>query len=423
MNVVPGHLDLPGDPVAAALFCLAATAPPGDPDAVRTTARAFARLADLLRDALRELAGLARDTSTWTGAAADAFRGAVGAPGTLPLHEVPDRYTGYARVLNRYADDLDHTRVAWPAARSRVEDALHELQMVQAASAGVPAVVDCARQQCGAASRGFAEVFDAWADSSTRCVRGLRAVDADDHLHNPHGWHAVVDTASTALGDVSTITGVLGILALAICPPAAAALLAVSAASSGLALAGDLDRKYAYDEDVSLTTLASDALGVLPMGAAAQATKAGVGTARATATVSRAVPTTAALGRTAAPSAPSASRAAAAAFTAEWKQSMITAPRAAVSAMRSGRLAITQPELGPTLSHFRRNADAPAGFAASAGINAYENRHEGVARAVIRSPFRVMWKPIGDAAPAGPVRVATEAVAPPIAILEAFGSP
>ncbi|MEP6599761.1 MAG: hypothetical protein ABJB98_10000 [Actinomycetota bacterium] len=381
MILCPPHLDLPGDPTMAALFCLASSAPAGDAEIIRATARAFAQTADELQAALRHLGTVARDTSHWTGDAATAFRTAINAPTALHLDEVPDRYRAYARVLTAYAGQLEQAQVALSPARARVEDAVRAYQAVHAAASGQPGALDAARQECGASARAFAAEFDAWADAATRCVHGLRTIDRSDHLHNPHGWHALVDAASTVMGDVSTMTGVLGILALAICPPAAAVLLAVSAASSGVAVAADLDRAYGFGEDVALTTLASDALGVVPMGAAATATKAGVRAARRATRAAGA----------------SASGLARAAFAAEWKQSMITAPRAAITSMRTGHVALSKPALGPTLTRFGQNPDALAGFGASSGIDTYENRREGLVRAGVRSPFRVVWKPISDA--------------------------
>ena len=61
--------------------------------------------------------------------------------------------------------------------------------------------------------------YDQWVADVNRCVDRLAVVDATDHLHNPHGWHAAVDTAARVFGDMSTITAVLGVVALAACPP------------------------------------------------------------------------------------------------------------------------------------------------------------------------------------------------------------
>ncbi len=389
------RLDLPADPVQAARSCLAIDMPTGDPSRLRATADALARTAEDLRSALAQLRTIADLDSTWSGQAASAFKQKAKEPAAAHLDDVPERYAGYARLLRRYAAALDRAQLDLPVARSRVADALAGYQ--SAAGAAHPAVQP-QMQECAAAARRFGECYDDWVDAVSICVHGLRRIDSHDRLHNPHGWQAFVDTASTVMGDISTITAVLGILSLAICPPAAAVLLGISTATSAVAFGADLDRTLGYGENLSTADLAADALGCIPATGAAKGVRAGY---QAAAAASDSVTAAAAGTRTLA-------RELGGSYRTAWQDAVLGWDD--VRTLRLG--ALQQPHVTDYAAGLWTNRDTGAALGGLAAANTADDHSSDRWADSWRSPLRVVWKPLDDILPRGVVRERIEDAVP-----------
>jgi uncharacterized protein YukE len=174
-----------------------------------------------LRSALRQLRSIAQPGSLWCGEAGRAFSAKLAEPSEAHLDEVPARYEGYAAALSSYAAQVDEAHRYLVAAQSAAADAVRAYGVIVARPGAPPsAAVRGAEQACLLAAGRYKRGYDQWVADINRCVDRLAVVDDTDHLHNPHGWHAAVDAAARVFGDVSTITAVLGVVALAACPRA-----------------------------------------------------------------------------------------------------------------------------------------------------------------------------------------------------------
>lgn len=285
------RLGLPVGGVAAAQACLEADPPrpPGSPDEFARAATRLGLIAQTLRDALATLARIADEGSVWTGQAADAFWTLLKDPQRAHYDQVPERYDGYGRALRAYAAELGGHQAGIDSARAGVQAALDAYRRVVVAAPTPwpastsftmpPADTDPrhrgAVQECEAAARAFQTTYNAWIDAAAACQHAIKRVDGDK-LHNPHGasavphgidnaFHAAVDQVARLADVVSTVSGILALVALP-WPPAAAVLLLVSTLSSGVRLAADLDRRLQYGEKVTGADFAFDALGTVPLG-------------------------------------------------------------------------------------------------------------------------------------------------------------
>jgi len=270
------HLDLPPHGYLAAAVCAEATRPPGSSTDVRAVAAALARTAQALRDTLAKLQAISTDDSSWSGAAAESFRATVEEPAKSHINQVPERYDGYAYQLISYASALDGAQASFDLLRARTQDALNAYR---AAKAGGHAAA-CAEQECRAAALKFQASYNEWIDAANRCINGLKSVDKHDKLHNPHGIHAAADVVSSAMGELSSLSSVLALVSLPICPELAVVLLAISTGASMGKLGADATRE-AYGEDVNWKTFAFDALGSVPVVASAKGVLAATRQARA----------------------------------------------------------------------------------------------------------------------------------------------
>jgi uncharacterized protein YukE len=410
MIVRPAALRLPSfDGPAAARFCLAHADPAGDPERLREVARHLARTAQTVRASVAELRSLGRAASSWCGTAADAFQAAIEEPKRAHIDDLPPRYEGYAAALSDYAAELTRAVEFVRQARAAVRDAL--AAHARATPAGQhPGGATAAG--CLAAAQRYAAAYNDWVDAADRCISRLTRTDRSDHLHNPHGWHAVVDAAAGVFGNISTLSAALGVLALAICPVAAPILFAVSTATAGVTLAADLDRRYQRGEDVSLADLAVDALGCIPA----------VDTVRGAAAAGRAARS--------AEHATDAVTDGAAAFVrpvaASYRATFASAGTAFQTIAKDGltfrapALPGWRPLVAGLDKHGQNVAQVPAAWAA----NASDNHRPGKAfwPEAWQAPFRVEWRPLDEALPPGPARVMVEVVVPDLAVLNRLGA-
>lgn len=384
MRLQAKPLELPlGNPVLAAAMCAAIALPAGSGEELRAVAAALRRSAEALGGALRQLRGIAQPGSLWCGEASQAFSAKLAEPSEAHLDEVPVRYEGYAAALTSYAAQVDEARLDLGAAQAAAADAVRAHGVIIARPGAPPAAVRDAEQACLFAASRYRHRYDQWVTDVNRCVDQLAVVDDADQLHNPHGWHAAVDVAAQVCGDVSTITAVLGVVALAACPPAAPILFAASMVTSGGALVADTDRKVQYGEHVTLTDLAFDSFGALPLAGAARGVRSAVRAAtHAPATASRTTTAVRAYGR---------------AVGRAYRNDLWREPvEAAQEAKAAG--SVFRPATRPMPERFRDNLDEVGSVGASCVQDTVEHREEGYVHAAARSPLRVVWTPITDLA-------------------------
>jgi hypothetical protein len=182
---------------------------------------------------------------------------------------------------------------------------------------------------------------------------------------------------------MSTITAVLGVVALAACPPAAPALFATSMVTSGVALGADIDRSAQFGEHVTPTDLALDALGAMPLAGAARGMRSAVRAAtHAPAEASRAGVAVRAYGR---------------ALGRAYRNDVWREPVQAVQEAKAAGGAF-RPATRPTAARFRDNVDELGSVGASCVQDTVDHRDEGYVRAAVRSPARVAWTPMADLA-------------------------
>jgi uncharacterized protein YukE len=379
-------LDLPlGSPVQAATMCAALASPAGYGDELRAIAAALRGTAEALRSALRQLRSIAQPGSLWRGEAGRAFSAKLTEPSEVHLDEVPARYDGYAAALSSYASRVDEAHRDLAAAQSAAADAVRAYGVIVARPGAPPsAAVRDAERACLLAASQYQRGYDRWVADVNRCVDQLAVVDTTDHLHNPHGWHAAVDAAARVFGDMSTITAVLGVAALAVCPPAAPVLFATSMASSGLALGADIDRSVQFGEHVTAADLAFDAVGALPLAGAARGMRSAVRAAtHAPAGASRAGVAVRAYSRT---------------LGRAYRNDLWREPMQAVQEGKTAGGGTLRPATRPMAARFRDNLDEVGSVGASCVRNTVDHRDEGYARAAVRSPARVAWTPVADLA-------------------------
>ncbi len=384
MRLQAKPLDLPlGNPVLAAAMCAAIALPAGRGEELRAVAAALRRTAEALRSALRQLRVISQPGSLWCGEASQAFSAKLAEPSEAHLDEVPVRYEGYAAALTSYGAQVDEARLDLGAAQAAAADAVRAHGVIIARPGAPPSAVRDAEQACLFAAGRYRHRYDQWVTDVNRCVDQLAVVDDADQLHNPHGWQAAVDVAAQVCGDVSTITAVLGVVALAACPPAAPILFATSMVTSGGALAADSERKVQYGEHVTLTDLAFDSVGALPLAGAARGVRSAVRAAtHAPATASRTTTAVRAYGRT-------VGRA--------YRNDLWREPVEAAQEAKAAR-SVLRPATRPMAERFRDNLDEVGSVGASCVQDTVEHREEGYVHAAVRSPLRVVWTPITDLA-------------------------
>jgi uncharacterized protein YukE len=379
-------LDLPlGSPVLAATMCAALASPAGYGDELRAIAATLRGTAEALRSALRQLRSIAQPGSLWRGEAGRAFSAKLAEPSEAHLDEVPARYDGYAAALSRYASRVDEARRNLAAAQSAAADAVRAYGVIVARPGAPPsAAVRDAEQACLLAASRYQRGYDQWVADVNRCVDQLAVVDTTDHLHNPHGWHAAVDAAARVFGDMSTITAVLGVAALAVCPPAAPVLFATSMVTSGVALGADIDRSVQFGEHVTTADLAFDAFGALPLAGAARGMRSAVRAAtHAPAGASQAGVAMRAYGRT---------------LGRAYRNDLWREPMQAVQETKAAAGGALRPATRPMAARFRDNLDEVGSVGASCVRDTVDHRDEGYAHAAVRSPARVAWTPVADLA-------------------------
>jgi uncharacterized protein YukE len=379
-------LDLPlGSPVLAATMCAALASPAGYGDELRAIAATLRGTAEALRSALRQLRSIAQPGSLWRGEAGRAFSAKLAEPSEAHLDEVPARYDGYAAALSSYASRVDEARRDLAAAQSAAADAVRAYGVIVARPGAPPsAAVRDAEQACLLAASRYQRGYDQWVADVDRCVDQLAVVDTTDHLHNPHGWHAAVDAAARVFGDMSTITAVLGVAALAVCPPAAPVLFATSMVTSGVALGADIDRSVQFGEHVTTADLAFDAFGALPLAGAARGMRSAVRAAtHAPAGASQAGVAMRAYGRT---------------LGRAYRNDLWREPMQAVQETKAAAGGALRPATRPMAARFRDNLDEVGSVGASCVRDTVDHRDEGYARAAVRSPARVAWTPVADLA-------------------------
>jgi uncharacterized protein YukE len=379
-------LDLPlGSPVLAATMCAALASPAGYGDELRAIAATLRGTAEALRSALRQLRSIAQPGSLWRGEAGRAFSAKLAEPSEAHLDEVPARYDGYAAALSSYASRVDEARRDLAAAQSAAADAVRAYGVIVARPGAPPsAAVRDAEQACLLAASRYQRGYDQWVADVNRCVDQLAVVDTTDHLHNPHGWHAAVDAAARVFGDMSTITAVLGVAALAVCPPAAPVLFATSMVTSGVALGADIDRSVQFGEHVTTADLAFDAFGALPLAGAARGMRSAVRAAtHAPAGASQAGVAMRAYGRT---------------LGRAYRNDLWREPMQAVQETKAAAGGALRPATRPMAARFRDNLDEVGSVGASCVRDTVDHRDEGYARAAVRSPARVAWTPVADLA-------------------------
>ena len=378
-------LDLPlGSPVLAATMCAALASPAGYGDELRAIAAALRAAAEALRRALRQLRSIAQPGSLWCGEAGRAFSAKLAEPSEARLDEVPARYDGYAAALSSYAAQVDQAHRDLAAAQSAAADAVRAYGVIVARPGAPPSTaVRDAEQACLLAASRYQRRYDEWVVDVNRCVDQLAVIDNSDHLHNPHGWHAAVDAAARVFGDVSTITAVLGVVALAACPPAAPALFATSMVTSGVALGADVDRSVQFGEHVTAADLAFDAFGAMPLAGAVRGVRSAVRAAtHAPAGASQAGVAVRAYGRT---------------LGRAYRNDVWREPVQAVQGARASAGTL-RPATPPMVARFRDNLDELGSVGAAWVRDTVDHRDEGYVHAAVRSPARVAWTPVADLA-------------------------
>ena len=392
------HLDLPSPGDLAAAACTEAARPPGSSAELRAVAGALARTAQALRETLATLRAISTDDSSWCGEAAESFRAAVRAPAKSHIDQVPERYDGYANQLISYASTLDAAQSSFDLLRARVQDALNAYRAAKVH--GGDHAADCAEQECDAAARRFQASYNEWVDGANRCVNGLKKIDKQDKLHNPHGVHAAVDVVSGAMGELAGMSSLLALVSLAVCPELAVVLLAISAGASMVKLGVDAGRE-AYGEDVGLTAFAFDALGSVPVGATARGALAATRQARAVEGVGA--------------KAGGAARAFGKHIGRHYRHALARNPAQALRELGGGGVAGSVGRMSWTRTRDTlRDVDKQEllGYPLSAGVNAWQNRERGWARAAARGVVHVTWTPVGGLVHDVAVRHVRDAVSP-----------
>lgn len=248
---------------------------PGDPQAVRALADAYAGQAERVGAqsvAVRRLAesSVACSSTTgtlWTGPAAETFQERAR---HLPsdLDAVASRFQRVARSLREFAPALESAQRRARAALAAARDAQARAGVAPGTPladpttlmSGAPSlfVLGEVEQARRALDRACAERDLA----AARCARSLAAA-GHDRLRNASPWRRLLRSVSRIAGLVSTG---LGVAAFVLCPiPGVGQIVGAAALAAGLiALASDGLLVEAGDKGVG--TLASDALGVLPAG-------------------------------------------------------------------------------------------------------------------------------------------------------------
>ena len=380
------HLDLPSHGYVAAGVCTEAARPPGSSAELRAVAATLARTAQALRDTLAKLQAISTDDSSWCGEAAESFRAAVKEPAKSHVNQVPERYDGYASQLISYASTLDGAQASFDLLRARAQDALDAYRAAKAGGGGPAA--DCAEQECRAAAVKFQTSYNEWVDAANRCINGLKSIDKHDKLHNPHGIHAAADVISEKMGELSSLSSVLALVSVAVCPELAVVLLAISAGASMVKLGADATRE-AYGEDVSWQTFAFDALGSIPVGASAKGVLAATRQAKAVEGV--------------AAKAGGAARAFGKHVGRQYRRSLVRDPGQALRELDEGggiAASVGRTSWSRTRETLRdTDKQILLGYPASAADDAWQNRERGWARATAGGVVHVTWTPAGALMP------------------------
>jgi hypothetical protein len=293
---VVDRLQLPTDPFRAALVCLDAPLPAGEPTAVRAAgSRALALSYELRRAATALLTGSTQ--LGWSGSARDAFVSAMhnSAP---KLDASASRYAAYASTLRTYAESLELLIPALRSSRTRVQDALDQAKRPRAAAtaaghlaAPISPGATIAPAQVGDPDLEFAigafrARHDDWVDAVHCCTRALSRANAADPTRDLHGWAALASEADHALQYLSPVSYLLlhpslanlsntlsilqleltavAIAFLFVFPPAAAVCFAAAAALSAVQFAVDLERRD-RGQAVSNLDLGLSAIGAVPL--------------------------------------------------------------------------------------------------------------------------------------------------------------
>lgn len=382
------HIELPGSGIGAATAALAVepARPPGTSCEFFAAANRLAQRAQALRDVLAKLGAIASSDGGWTGEAADSFRTLLRDAHRSHYDQVPVRYEGFARALRQYGAALDGHQAAIDRARADVQAALDAYQRTQSfgpsANPGAdpwpypqlslrpdrPDLDDCL-----AAARRFQAAYNDWVDAVTACEHAIEHVD-DDKLHNAHGVHVAVDVIGSVTGLLADVTAVLAVLTLP-WPPVAALFLAVSTGLSMIHLGTDITRKVVWNERVSATDFAIDALGSIPVvGSAGEGVKA-----------ARAVRTAGRLGK--------AEAGAKAAFGEFLKPLKEFRPELAKLRQNGIWQTLRHPDLPEAGRTFVRDW-GHLQDAASVGLQAYNDRKQGVRPALENAAFSVVLGPL-----------------------------
>ena len=396
------RLDLPAVGYAAACACVEVERPPGTSEQLRARARSLSRTAQAVRDAMARLRAIADDHSTWTGEAAESFHAAVREPAKSHINKVPERYDGYARQLISYAGALDDAQMRYDTALARVQAAVSSYRSADASGHHAPHVTDCAEQECLAAARQFQTTYNEWVDAANRCIRGLKDIDTHDKLHNPHGIHAAVDGVSQLMNELGSLSAVLALVSLALCPELAIVFFAISTAATGVKLVADTGRELLNGEHVGWRTFAFDALGSIPVAGPAKGAAAAAKEARAAkglAGVANRVG--------------SGAKAFGKQLGREYHAALHSEPGEALRELAEDGRRLAPPSWARTSATMTDASKQDLlGYPASYADDAWDNRRHGWAQALGWSAFRVTWAPVGEVVPSGASDAARNSLTP-----------
>jgi hypothetical protein len=204
------------------------------------------------------------------------------------------------------------------------------------------------------------------------------------------------------MDELGSLSSVLALVSLALCPELAVVFFAISTAATGLKFAADVDRELGYGEQVTWRTFAFDALGSIPVGGPAKSAAAAAKEAKAAkglaAVAGRAGTATKAFGRQ---------------LGREYRQALADEPGRALRSFDGGSRAIGRPTWQRSGAAIGGTSKQDLlGYPASYSTDAWDNRRHGWVQAIGWSAFRVTWAPVRGAVPASLSHGARDSVTP-----------
>lgn len=277
----------------------------GRPDDIASAGRKYNRIGSQMEWTAEELDKLSADEK-YKAEGLDAIRESAGELAG-ELHKVAERYSKTGPVLVTYASALRRAQnvtvdpLVEPirTAHAAAEEAADDLRRAQRASDDLDhtwpwedeptdadrrrAASDLSSARTAATSAGtsldglwesFETGYDEWETAYEAAVTGVENACEASGI-NDTWWEDLLDGIAT----VATIIGTVAvILAIVLTGPIAAALLAIAAIASFVALAAHLTMMIAGSKRVSMTDIVFDLIGVVPfLGAFGKALKGGQG--------------------------------------------------------------------------------------------------------------------------------------------------